>query len=184
MAGAAGMDLPPDITPTDANELIKKPSQFERLRQQRTAIANRKSTDIPIPGYNGELVATYKMLPWEQIRAIIRRMENSKGVGDRRELYAQADTLVEACTQIRYRDISLPPDEQLVPLIEGDTVRYDAKLAEVLDFPYARERQCLLETFKNDFAVSVHHGQLIEWMQGADAETDQEFVGESSGPQT
>jgi len=183
MAGADGMAPAPDTTEPN-QDITKKPSQFERLRQKRKAIADRKEVDLPIPGYNNELVATYKMLPWEQIRAIIRRMEKSKGVGDRRELYAQADTLVEACTQIRYRDPSRPVDDQLIPLIEGETVRYDEKLAEVLDFPYARPRQCLLETFKNDFAISVHHGELIEWMQGAEDETDQEFVGESQGPQT
>jgi len=174
MAGPEGMDPAPE-------QAASNPSQFERLRRRREAIGQKRTVDLPIPGYNGELVATYKLLSWEIIRSILRRMERNKGAGDRRELNAQVETLVMACEEIRFRD----PNNggQLKPLIEDETVRYDAKLAEVLGFEFVRPQHCLLETFGNDFAVSVHHGELIEWMQGSNEEADEEFVGESVGPQ-
>jgi hypothetical protein len=61
-------------------------------------------------------------------------------------------------------------------------LRYDIDLARMMEFEATTARQVVLLLFKNDLAIAAHHGEVVEWMQGASPEADEEFLGESLAP--
>jgi hypothetical protein len=184
MSGPEGMD--PGLDHDDETPVPQKASHFERLKTRRERIGSEKTRDFIIPGYAGELLARYRLLEWQTIRNVIKRMEKSKGIGDIRELYAQCDTLIIACEGLYYKDFSGGKNGsgELKPLMDDhdNHLRYDIDLARMMEFEATTARQVVLLLFKNDLAIAAHHGEVVEWMQGASPEADEEFLGESLAP--
>lgn len=166
-----------------ANGHIEGSAIIDRLREQHGELSEDRHTDIEIPGYNGLLWCRYRLVDWDRLKEIQDNMTRSKN--PRKELHSQADTLAEACDQFLVKK-----GQDLIPLNEeagtGDApVRYDTKLAAIIGFdpldhkgrPTART--CVLRLFNNDFAVSIHHNEVMEWMREARPEEDERLVGES-----
>ncbi len=152
-----------------ATPLDRIKGRLEELRQER-------HTEIDIPGYGGELVVRYRPVKWEALREIARRVEQSKS--PRRELDGQASTLIDACQEVLIR-----VDGKLEPIdpAEVHPVRFDQRLAALLDFEAESAREVLYGTFNNDLAVVTVHNELAEWMADADEEVNETFVGEPRG---
>lgn len=156
----------------------------ERLREKRKAIADAKEFYLEIQGYDGELVACYGKMEWEELAKIGRSTEKSKN--PRKELLAQCDTLLKACIGVYFQ-----PDgdsKKRVPLaqiakdyvdeIEGhETITFDVNLARFLGFAdeAGSARQIVLKTFNNELAIGPHHNEVAEWMQSSSSESDKDF---------
>lgn len=153
-------------------------TDFARLRDRRENIAKERTIDLPIPGYDGELIARYQRVEYPVIRRIIEKMQKQKAAtGDRADLYAMIDTIVAACKEILYKS----EDGKLTRLSPNGPVRFDRTLAEGLGFQAETARQIVLEVFNNELAIGAHHSDLMEWLQGEAKATDEEFLGESAG---
>lgn len=148
-------------------------SLFEDLKRRRDQIGEERSILIDIPGYNGHLVARYKMVEWSQMRRIFRRMDKMKG--DARELYAMCDVLITCCDELLYRE---KPDGEPQSLEEGRITRYDDFLAANLGFEAPNARAVVLGVFKNDLALAAHHSELVDWLQSSREDVDEEALGE------
>lgn len=150
-------------------------SSIERLRGLRDRIGSSRSEVFEIPGYNGELVARYGIVPWGELKRLGQKAERSKN--PRKELITQADTLIMACQEIMIRD-QQGELQKLIPESEPP-LRYDDRLAKILGFTASKAREVLSGTISNDIAISAHHNEVVGWMEDTSSEDDEEFLGES-----
>lgn len=179
---------PPDEPIEDE---VPNSALVDRLRDRHRKIGERKTVTLDVPGFDDPTLAVeYKKLTWGWTKKLGERVVASRS--PRKELLAQADTIINATIEIYVRD-----GEQLVPARllanngqgQDEPVRWDDQLAEILDLeglpndPTKRTaRVILLKAFSNDLAVSNHHAELTGWMEGVAHQQDEEFAGESPAP--
>lgn len=152
-----------------------------RLREKRRNIRKTRTLTLDVPGYGGEIVARYKALPWEVLKRIGEKAEKLKH--PKKELIAHADTIAMACTGLFWRE---PGSTKLVPL--GVVLRSEspdltfadaAVLADAFDFRAKNAREAVFGMINDEILVTAHHNEVAEWMQSAEREDDETFVGES-----
>lgn len=153
----------------------------ERLRARRVenaeeAAAGGKKLTLPIPGYKDELWAefTYKPGTWDRLKAIGTKAVKSRH--PRKELHAAMDTLAFACTNIL---VSEDQGQTFEPYDEsGDPVGFDDRLPGLMGFDVPAKggaRAVVAGVFNNDLAITAMSNRVSEWMQGEDAEVDEDF---------
>jgi hypothetical protein len=160
-------------------------SLIDQVREaHREQLARSRTLDRAIPGYDGLLVARYGPLPWEELQALLDRLERS-GQDYDEELKANIDGLIRACDRIMVRQ----DDGELVSLAdqlreqgeevrtESGEIRFDHKLVEVLELDVpsdADARQVVLAAFAGavspENAVTQHATAIGIWMSGASRE--------------
>lgn len=122
------------------------------------------------------MVVRYGRVPW----SVISRAQDlltKPGRDGEGSLLAQVDFLVAACREVLFRT----EGGELQPIDpSGDTRRFDADLATLLEFDTKTARECVRELFKNDPAVAVQAGEVMSWSIDTDADVTDEFVGESA----
>lgn len=153
-------------------------SFLERVRARRAEQRAERHIDIDLPGYGGDVVLRFGPVSWEVVQQVADRAQ--KGKDPRRMLNAQADLLIAAC-----REVLVRVDGEVGPIVEGETVRFDAQLGAALGIPAddARTaRSVLFEAFSlanaPDIAVAGVAVELQQWMGETDAEIDQALLGE------
>lgn len=158
-------------------------SVLDRLKRRRDEIRAKSDIDMDIPGYDGELVAKFKRMPWEALKKIAENAEASRS--SLKELFGHADVLATACEALYIRRQLPGGESQLTPLNElyhddfGDVpVRFDPRLSTWLGLridgnPTARK--VVLAVFNNDLAVTAMHNELGAWMQSSKNEEDRDF---------
>jgi hypothetical protein len=158
------------------------PSALEALRARRKQLAEATTRTFPIPGYGGVLQTRYRLLGLEAIAGLPSMQDQSDGgLVARHLLDAACDFLVAACDEVLlYRD---GKHERL--LDAEAPIRYDETLAEVLEVTADSAREVVLGVFAgNEPAVIEHLGRVTRWMQRADEDVDEAFLGESQGAAT
>ena len=158
-------------------------SLLEQLRTKREAIRRERRIILDIPGYGGTIAARYRPLSWDVLKDIGIKAEKSKH--PKKELIAHADTIVRACEEL-YARRPEDPKRTLIPLSEvlgtdAPVTFATAELAAAFGFTANSSRQAVFGLINDEVAVTAHHNELAEWMQDADAEDDEVFVGESGG---
>ena len=153
----------------------------DKLQARRVEIADNRTYDLDIPGYNGDLYAVYKLLDGQRLNQIAQTV--SKTTRDRAErgITAAIDTLVVACKELRVRDEGRDLSVSEVAGLESE-VRYDSQLAaflgfsgELSDTPTARE--VLRKVFvDNEIAIAAHNQRLSRWMMGNGVSLDEELL--------
>jgi hypothetical protein len=158
-----------------AEKKLSPDNLLTTLRSRRQEIGEAKSVDLEVPGYDGALVIRYGKVDWDELRRIAGKAQKSKS--PRRELNAQADTLVAACQEVLIR-----VGEELLPITEafpeadtGEPVRFDDRLAKALEFEAPNARAVVFGTYNNDLAVTLAHNDLTEWMRNSNQEEDEDF---------
>jgi hypothetical protein len=148
------------------------------LRGRHRKAQRSTTTEIPVPGYGDELVAEYRIIPWDDEQAIEQKAAKSKHV-TRRHLHMWMDQLIAACVQLHVRR-----DGELVPLDPEQPVRWgDPRLAQGLELPENPTARQILEAVFADvqedpervpYVISDHHTEFVLWMAGKpdDAEDD------------
>lgn len=147
------------------------------LREKRKEISEARHLDLEIPGYDGELIARYVPVEWDEVKKIGEKLNKSKN--PRRELYAQADVLARCCDQILVRvKGKLKSMGDVFPELGVERIAFDPNLAQALDFEinsHSPARSAVLQAFNNDMAVSAQHTEVMEWIQSSSREDDQDF---------
>lgn len=145
---------------------------LEVLRQKRAEAARRTTIDMRVPGYDGVLVARYRLLdPLKEGKQIGERIRSQfKGDDESQLFFANVDTLIEACVGLFERD---PDTRELAPIDPeetGEPVRYDHRLAAGLGITIEigdkqPARTTVLGVFNgNKVAINRHAGQVEMWM--------------------
>lgn len=161
----------------------RKPGEslLDNLRQKREKIGGPRRLKLDIPGYDGELVAEYKPVSWDEMKKMAEKLERSNH--PQKELLSQCDLLIKGCVCIylKRNDEAVPLNE--VCRAEGITdmgdldepIRYDERLAKFLEFKTDTARQVVLGVFNNPLAVTAHHNLVGKWMQESQVEDDEDF---------
>lgn len=156
-------------------------SMMDALRAKHQALGASKSIDIPLPGYDGLLVVTYRVLDVKkEIGDINRRIRREFKQEMERILYSTIDVMARSCVAI-----STTRNGELWPLSasigpDEPPVCYDSRLAEFMGFVGAESaRQVILAVFQNIETMVLAHGQeLSAWMTDTTKEVTTEFQGE------
>lgn len=154
----------------------------QRLRARREEIKKADELFLEIQGYDGELVARYVKVEWDDVAKIGRKAEKSKN--PRATLMGQCDLLIATCGGIFFQEGG--DSRKRVPLamvakdvvedLEGfEEIKFDQHLAEYLGFESNSARQTVLGTFNNDLAIGPHHNEVVEWLQSSNKESDRDF---------
>lgn len=156
----------------------------ERIRASRRRAREDTTIELELPG-TGLLTGRFKVLGWDELAKIEER--TSKDKAKKAPLYGQSSTIAAACEEIL---IAAGEGGQLVPL--GDllddgkgAVQFDRRLAEFVaenDEPVDHLQTAgsvVRFTFPTEVAVSVFHGELMEWMKDGNGEADDQLLGES-----
>ena len=162
---------------------------MDRLREKRRqSLAAPRHLDLPIPGFDGELVARYRPLPWGRLVPLI---EQSESDDPEESLTAHLHTLVEACAALMVPDAN----GELVSL--ADELRKDGQegihgevtlgannnyLSGALGVPHPdTARELVLSVFEGAISaeamVTRHAITFGRWMGSVAEEVDAE-VGE------
>jgi hypothetical protein len=161
--------------PAETDELSG--TLLETLRDKRKAIGQDRRYSLEIPGYDGKLVAQYKVVPWDEMKRLADKLDKSQS--PRKELLAQVDTLLMACVQILARDGGEDkPLQEVFPEIGDEPIRFDERLAKVLGFEPdsgSPARSIVFKTFDNDIAITSHHQKVAEWMESSRSDDEKDF---------
>lgn len=148
---------------------LGKESITSRLRKAAQEAADDKTTDIDIPGYNGELFCRYRLLTGEELDNIVKKnREDSPRSEQLRNV--TLDNLITSCQEFWLREEGKEIPIRQHPEYDGDrdvAVRYDASLAGFLacNLREPSARQVVLAVFgNNDIAVSAHAARVSTWM--------------------
>lgn len=140
-------------------------SIMEQLREKRRAAAAITTIDLAIPGYDGQLVARYRLIdPLTDGKEIADRVQRQFKEDHERLFYSFVDTLVVACDAMLFRDA----DGKLAVIDPDDlgAMTYDERLASFLGIESTDARSALLGVFGgNRTAVMAHHTTFMRWME-------------------
>ena len=157
-------------------------SLMEQMRARRQEIADKRTTKVPIPGYEeaGHLKGEYRLLDRRETEAIGRRVrKQAKGNRGEFEMLVLCDVIINAAEGFYVTD-----GGQEIPLTFGDDgppiTRYE-ELAKFLGYegepPNARA--ALYYVFgNNEFAIGGHGIVLNRWFGNTGIDVDAEFLGE------
>lgn len=169
------------IEPSDRNG-AGQDSLIGSLVARRKAHAAERHFDVPVPGYQGQLVLRLGPIPGQALNRISEQAQGSKS--PERTFNANADTLIAACREVLGRKDADDPLTTL-PDEEGEPVRLDKRLGSLLQLPGEpqRARAVVLALFglanSPELAVAVAAAEYAEWAASANTDLDEELLGES-----
>jgi hypothetical protein len=151
------------------------PSSLEAAVQARRAsLQAEQSVHLPVPSWNGRLVAEYRGLEWKELRGEIQdRSEASIN-----ETTTAANSLLRASVDVYF--------------IEDDRTKrslgpWDEAYTQLGFRDGLTARQALMVpgmVFARDTQLMAHFAAFQEWQQGSDEEVDETIAGESVGPES
>lgn len=158
-----------------------------KVAQQRDERVQDLYLDLPIPSWDGALVARFDVLP----RKDIQRFIQNQSMGRDRDSGIQNDAsfLAAACRGLYLLDPEkesegsrMEGDDRYV-LIEGvggSPVKFDTQLAEKLQRTELNSAaEVVMYCFKgNDVALGAMALKVFQWMQNTDKEVADSLVGE------
>jgi hypothetical protein len=156
------------VQPTEAATAPE--SEFERLKaKHRKVRRNRKPLELEIPGYDGSLVAKYRVPSIPEIQARNAKVAELEEEGDEEAvLHVAMDNIAQTCVGIYLRAL----DGELVPLSQykeewgNEPVRYDSRLAEFFEVDATSAREIISDRFPEDLAIIDHSARINIWVAG------------------
>jgi hypothetical protein len=169
-------------------------SILDRLKARRESVKKSRTLDLEIPGYEGDLLARYKPVPFKVFEDDEKKRKKSKGK-DPALLSAAIDQIISCCDMILVRDPGNPAcvldnDGEVtdfrpidVDAAEaGSPVKWEQRLADLIDIPQEETRGIaklvVLRTFCNDAALIYHASRLGIWLRDTTKEVDDDLLGE------
>jgi hypothetical protein len=158
-------------------------SALADLRARHEAVKQETHVDLDIPGYGGELVCRYVVMPWTENERLLKKGARTEEY-DGQVLDAMCDRLIAACKEFLVRQ-----DGKLVPLDDTKPVRYEPRLAEALNVDPGDPpdtRTILKGVFalpqpdeqRVPYVISGHDDEYLAWLTGGIERADEEFQGE------
>jgi hypothetical protein len=162
--------------PTELNIL---PSVLGELRTARQKIGSGADPiDIPIPGYEGKLLARFKWVPVTELSATAASLRKIKDP-TRQQIALAADALVATNDEFF---VVLNTDAPLEPMTyQGVPVSFSngEGLSVALGFPAPRSaRDCVMAVFNNEYAMIDTAQRVMTWLEDTSREVDEAFLGE------
>jgi hypothetical protein len=158
-------------------------SAMDALRRKHAELAEGKTVKMPIPGYDGDLVAEYRLLDvTKELDRIQTNVRNTyKKLGEV-ALYATLDVLATACIGLYYFN-----GEELRPLSESigpdePPICYDDRLVEFLGLDISGAegsfaRETVKQTFGGNEQAIIDHGRrLNSWMSNTSNDVSEGFL--------
>lgn len=171
---------------TDVVEFIETADEpaanpiVQALREQREKHLGDHFHDVEVPGYNGLFVIRCGPLGGRQLTIIQERVDRSKSPD--KLFNVNADTLIAGCREVLGR-VDLEDDLVTITDHEGEPVRIDVRLAEVLQLQAETSRDVIRAVFglanDPDVAVGVAAGTYMEWCSSANGAISEAVLGES-----
>jgi hypothetical protein len=153
-------------------------SLIAALREQHRRIGERKSVVLELPGFDGKLAARYHYLDERSLKRVLRLIQQSDDPGA--ILQANTDLLIGGCEEILARRTD---EEEWGPLVDGEVIRYDERLGELLGFKTSSAREVVWALFhgriRGALAIGAHSQRYVEWLQGQASEVAEDLTGES-----
>jgi hypothetical protein len=153
-------------------------SPIARLRKSYRKLQEEHHVDLDIPGYQGQFVGRYVLIPKERAEEKARTYARMPEM-ERNEA-AALDQIIEACDSLWMRD----GDGNLEPLdAEQPDLKYDVRLADKLELGVKPARSIVKAIFTvggvyNAAAMRAHAAAIGEWMQDVSREVDPAYLGE------
>ena len=172
-------ELADAVVPVDVDA---ETSVLDVIRHRRRSYVAEHSYDMLVPGYAGLLVLRCGPLTREhQTRTRLRLEKLERQKDPSRDFAINADTLISVCEEVLARPSARAPLEPLDPT--GESVKIDARLAELLQVETSSARELVLVLFEKapspEVAVGVAVNEYLSWAQGLDADADEDLLGES-----
>jgi hypothetical protein len=165
--------------PADPGNAATGSTAADRLRARHQRLQQAHHEDIDVPGYDGDLVGRYKIIPPDELRKRARLI--AKVPPEQRSEIAAIDQIIAACDSLWSRG----DDGQLESLLPDDDtpVRYDQRLAGILGIDSDKPRQIVREVFTVDGdlnlpALEQHANDIGLWIKDVSPEVDAGFAGE------
>lgn len=167
-------EAPVALATPDLNVL---PSVLSDLKLLRSRIgAGATPITLPIPGFEGKLLARFKWVPADELAATSKSLRSIKDP-TQQQLAAVADALV-ACNDEVYVKVN---DKLEALLHEGAPVTFSngIGLTLALGLPSPRSaRDCVVAVFGNEYAMVDTATKLMSWLEDTTREVDEQHLGE------
>lgn len=163
-----------DLDPAETNG---RPSNLiERLREARREAEQPHDAVLEVPGYEGLLGVRYKYVSAENIEILGRRLQREikRDKVKAENLLASIDTLIACCDEVVVRD----SEDAGWKSLADPPVRFDGRLADVLDYEASNARDAVLGLFNNEHAIIRHNIVLSRWLADTTQEVNEDFLGE------
>jgi hypothetical protein len=164
-------------TVTDG-DLKNETSLRGRLAARRVKLREEHTFDLPVPGYEKEIVARYQPLDYVMLRRIGDRQESEP---DRfqREVNTAADTLANACVGLYEVGEDGKAGESLNARWSTSAAKDLFGVPEVELPQGSGARQALLAIFPGDTSVVLHYSTYSELAADVSRQVDEDVAGES-----
>jgi hypothetical protein len=139
-------------------------SPLDQLKQQYDEVQESRghTADIDVPGYDGLLVAHYRLMTTKEVERLAKQFNKIKSISERNLLTAST-ILAAAC-----EGISLTvngEDQPLHEIKEYDTpVRFDSRLAETFGFEAKKSFDVMMAVFPTEWSIIDQYRKLSRWM--------------------
>lgn len=156
------------------------PSVIDAVKARRRELGESKTLTLAIPGYDGRLAVRYHTLSGE----VFNRLVGARALrGGQIPEHVNADILIQACDAVLVEDGgTLKPigDVAGIETAADDPVKFDSRLAEILELEADTAREVVHEVFspkgRRDLTYPGHAAALVSWMQGNEEEIDQSLL--------
>jgi hypothetical protein len=156
-------------------------SLIAELRQQRRRIAARTSKVFELPLWEGKLGVRLRYSDEKDHDRLVKVVmaSDDPAVLSR----ANLDLVIAGCVEVLAR---VDDADEWGPLVEGERMRFDARLAEVLGLgPVTSARGVLVALFdtpaKAQWAIGALSTEYAQWLRGEAPEVAEALRGESPG---
>jgi hypothetical protein len=172
------------VTDTLASTIdhVTQTSALDRIRQRRAELEAGVLLDIPIPGYNGELVARFAKLTPEELQETAQEAFRARSKSADAQLTVAANIVTKHVREVcgvhaNGRHAALDPDDPM-------PIRFDDRLAALmrLDLPPDWNPRLVLFavlTRGQEAGVQGMASQLLAWSAGLSEEARETLEGES-----
>lgn len=171
----------PDSPPSNGHDEAPS-SLIAGLREQHRRIGLAKVTTIALPWWDSKLGVRFHFL---DDRGFDRLLEIAAGNGTPDQIKrANRDLVIAGCDEVVAR---ADPGDDWGPLVDGEHLRFDRRLAELLQLGPTDSARSVLEGLWDDpvkanLAIGEVAGQYSTWLRGQAPEVAERLQGESRRP--
>lgn len=152
------------------------------LKEQREERVRDLHLDLPIPTWDGALVARFDVMDRSKVERFAKQKRTVEAdqdfiINSVRELYAlDKERIVTGAQRMAGNEDYVRVEDE-----SGAPVKFDAMLATQIGEPeLTKAREVLMYCVKNNaIAIGGLAARLIQWMQNTDAEVADALAGES-----
>lgn len=154
-------------------EILPADSLAGRIAERRRDLERKTTEDFDVPGYEGILVARYKVVGYAANRKIGKRHE-SMPAWIKAELYTMADTLILANVDLLENGGDDPAGHRPLGLRWGVKAAQDLFRCQLPD--NATARQAMFAIFPDDMKLMRHYGDVSQWILGNNPRIDDDLA--------